>query len=394
MRKYFTLMMMSCATAAWSQPVISSGFSGMAAVNGTTYTRTGYIPANTGSYQFVGSAKDGKLFASSFSRMYLYYIDPATFTITDSFAHTLYNISAMNEANTLFARTDNGVLRFNTATKTIVDSVNLSGVSSITERPNSKEVWVINDNQVNVVSYSSGLSASLVGVPASGSSDGGDVRFTTGGSIAYKLSWTRYKVYKIDANTKTLIDSSAAIPGGSSIEVSHDSSKIYVTCPTLFRVRIFRASDMVLIDSFSNGTREPFDLYRHPTRQEIWVVNHFKDSVTVFNESTNAQIAAFGLTSSPHSLAFSSGSTGVKNVAKQSDINAFPNPTSGVVTITGLNYESWINVYDISGRQVFATHPTDKNCNMDISALDAGMYHLSVWNKENGIETTISILKK
>src|SRR4051812_9929476 len=100
---------LSFFASASGQPVLVGGFNGMAAVNGTMYNHIGQVGDLTGGYPFVCVSNDRlKFYASSFSKHYLYFIDPATFTVTDSMQHSFYAIGAGNEPNMLFARTDAG----------------------------------------------------------------------------------------------------------------------------------------------------------------------------------------------------------------------------------------------------------------------------------------------
>lgn len=395
MRKKSTLCIVGCLAvfAASGQPVLVSGYNGMASVNGTTYTKTGTAGNTAGAYGFVCASNDrGKFYGAWSARQYIYYIDAATFNVTDSINYTAYAISATNEPSTMFARTANGLTRINTATKTIVDSVAIGSAQFITERPNSKEVWVTSNNNIYVVNYSGAMAATSF-TSSVVSTDNGDVRFAKGGSLAYKLAWTSKKVYKINASTKTIIDSIILSTAGGSLEVSADSSKVFVTFPSEKKVRIYSTATNLIIDSIDCGTREPFDIYRHPTRSEIWVVNHFKDSVTVFNENTYAQIAAFNVSTSPHSLAFGSATTGIDEQYGQisKNIVLYPNPTKNYITLTGAEASNIIKIFTITGKEVMSITATGKTENIDISPLPAGTYLLTT-NKNGNKQYAASFI--
>jgi len=386
--------LLACGISANAQPVLAGGFTGMAKVDGGTYTKTGVAGDPAGGYAFVAASHDRTtFFASSSSKHHIYFINPSTYDITDSLAHTVYYITATNEPNTLFARTDSGLCRINTLTKTITDSVNIADAFHVAERPNSKEVWVGANNKVVVVDYTSGLNATpftYSGV----ATDNGDIRFTAGGTIAYKLAWTSEKLYKINAATKIVMDSLTCSSSPGNLEVSRDSSKVFITFPGDKKIRIYATSSMTIIDSIDCGTREPFDIYNHPTRNEIWVVNHFKDSVTVFNDATYAQIAALPVTGSPHALAFSLGTTAAGNInTTAATIAAYPNPVSNSITVTGIIAGDNIRAYDVAGHELFTIIVTGTQQTFDISSLGTGIYIMQVLSKEGNRKASLSITK-
>ncbi len=397
MKQIITTMMLAVSgIVAYSQPTLVSGFNGMASVNGTTYSKIGTVGDPTGGYAFVCASNDRtRFYASSFLKQYLYFVDPATFAVTDSMHHIIYTIVASNEPNTIFARTDSGMCRINAATKTITDSVDIPTPAFVKERPNSKEVWVTSDNKVYVVDYTSGLSATPFTV-SSVSTDNGEMTFTSGGTLAYKVAWTSKRVYKINAATKTVVDSvSTGTSSPSSLVLSADSSRLFVTFPTDFKVRIYATASMTIVDSINCGTREPFEIYRHPDRSEIWVVNHFKDSITVFNESTYTQIATFGVSSSPHSLAFGIGTTAIHDQpSANTQIAIMPNPASNILTIKGIKPGYIISIYNTTGQQVMSTTGVNNTGNLNISSLMAGLYIVQITDEKGITKLATQLVKQ
>jgi Secretion system C-terminal sorting domain len=382
MKKIITLLSIFqlAAMISMAQPVLVSGFNGMAAVNGTTYHKTGTVGNPTGGYGFVCASNDRmKFFASWFFHQYLYFIDPSTFNVTDSMNYSAYEITAANEPNNMFARTAYGLSRINTTTKTVTDSIAIPTPQYTRERPNSKEVWVTSNNLIYVINYASGLTSTSFAASAV-TTDNGEMKFTTGGTLCYKVAWTSNKIYKINAITKAKIDSVSTAPSTpSGVAISADSSQIFVSFPSDFKVRVYATSTMTIVDSISTGTREPFDMYRHPDRPEIWVVNHFKDSVTVYNEASHAFITAFDVNGSPHSLAFGIGSTGINdNHTQFSGILAYPNPAKDFVKITGIPDNATINLSDVTGRIVLSRRSAGIEEVIDTKNLNPGTYFLKV----------------
>jgi photosystem II stability/assembly factor-like uncharacterized protein len=72
---------------------------------------------------------------------------------------------------------------------------------------------------------------------------------------------------------------------------------------------------------------------------------------------------------------------------------AYPNPTTGLVALTGKNITNVI-VTDVLGKQVSNTNYTSlSNVNLDMSALNAGMYMVKVTNNE-GNASTLKVVKQ
>ncbi len=363
MKKLFlSALLAAIAAGSHAQPMISSGFvTGMASINGTTYTHPGNI--GTGNYQYVCASKnEGHFFAASFNRSMLYYIDQTANNIVDSMPVTLYDMTAANENSNLFGIGNlDSLYRINTATKTIVGGTVLPGIWRVRERPNAQELWATANNKIYVVNYASGFTS---------------------------------RVYKINTATHAITDSSAQLPSGQYCEVvSHDSSKVFVSAPNRFRIYVLNATTLALMDSINTGTREPFMLYRHPYRNELWAVNHFKDSVTVYDEATYAQIATFGIASSPHHLAFGKDATAVHETGKGAEqVSIYPNPASTQLNINmpGATKRT-ITVYDVYGRKLTTTETSANTATIDVAALAPGLYYLTV--QEGDKQTTLSWIK-
>jgi hypothetical protein len=81
--------------------------------------------------------------------------------------------------------------------------------------------------------------------------------------------------------------------------------------------------------------------------------------------------------------------TGVANNSTKLKVNAFPNPTTGLLTIQGDKIEkSQLQVNDLTGRTVFSKelHFGDQH-QIDISSLPSGIYLLNL-NSKNGVYTS------
>lgn len=301
-------------------------------------------------------------------------------------------MSSTNFANTMFSLRNMAVYRLNPQTKAI-DSVVLGGKPNrIEERPNSKEAWVAADSMIYIVDYTTGLN---VGTPidfSSGKFDNSDVRFTKGGTQAYKAATSVKKIYKIDCGTKAIIDSIDTTPlSPFSIEVSSDSGIIYAANGT--SVYMYSVSSKALIDSMV-ADKAVMTMYTHPARQELWTVHHFADSVTVFNETNKAKIASFNIGNDPFFLAFSTGTAGVNDMEHNYKVQLYPNPTANQLNISlPDNKQKLLVVYDVYARSVLTLQTASKQTTINTSAFAAGTYYLAMY-EQGSLLKTVSFIKE
>lgn len=377
-----------------AQTVLTGGFGtdGMGIVNGNTYSKTGTL--GSGGFPFVSASKDGsKFFASAINIPRLYFINVSTMSFVDSMDIFVRNLASSNEDNILFTINDKSLIRINTSTKS-VDSIVLGAPWLLEERPNAKEVWVSDSGKIHIVDYTTGLTSTTIQLTSS-PYDYGGVRFTPGGTIGYKTAGTSKKIYKINAATKVVLDSVTTSYSPGVVVVSHDSSKIFVTNAGAVKIMVHNASTLALIDSIDCGTRAPMNLYRHPDRAEIWAVNHFNDSISVYNENTNALITAFNCSGSPWYIAFSNGTTGVKQMTAQTDdISIFPNPASDKISITMPgNSKRKIEVIDNVGRVLMTQFTANGNEIINVADFAPGVYYILV-EDETGTHHSLSFMKQ
>ena len=395
MKQLFTLCLLAIGLNAYSQNMLSNGFGFMAAINGNTYQKTSNVGSQN--FQFVAGSNDGtRFYAVNFNTSTIFIINSSTYAIADSFTGpTAYYITGYNEPNTLFARGNKSLLRYNTSTKSLTDSLLIGNPWTVEERPGTKEVWVTYDSMINVVSYASSLTSLGTIKISNNQYDNEDVRFTPKGSTAYKVAKSKKKIYKIDASARTIIDSIDTAPYAfGPVAVSADSSKLFAT-NFGNKIYIIDVATKVITDSTMTSNKLMMRLYHHPTRAEIWAVHHFADSVTVFNETTKAAVASFGIGSSPFYLAFATASNSISNAhSSEYALQVFPNPATQSITISMPESRLHdIQVYNTTGQQVATVSTTNTKCNIDISNLASGNYYLSVI-ENNELKKTIAFTKK
>jgi hypothetical protein len=397
MKQLFTfLFCIGFAGVMQAQPIISNGFGFMALINGITYQKTGTL--GTQNYAFVGGSNNGQRFyaagVSAANTNTIYFINSTTGAFTDSMTmpSNTGDLSGLNEPNTVFEARGTALYRINTSAKTY-DSIVIGKPNRIEERPGSKEVWVASDSMIYVVNYASGSMSSTTIDLSSNMYDNGDVRFTKGGSLAYKATGSNKKIFKINANTKAVMDSIDTTPFSAfAIEVSSDSSKIYATSGT--STHIYDIATKARIDSFVSN-KQMMNLYRHPNRQELWVIHHFNDSLTVYNENTKASIASFGIGSSPFFLAFGQGGTAVNSIVHDlSTTKLYPNPANDVLYITSTaTIDAVATLFDITGREC-SSYVIDKlQAVINTTNLEKGIYILSIQHK-NGNKENFRFVKE
>ncbi|MCF8429829.1 MAG: FG-GAP-like repeat-containing protein [Bacteroidia bacterium] len=87
---------------------------------------------------------------------------------------------------------------------------------------------------------------------------------------------------------------------------------------------------------------------------------------------------------------------GVNEVNKINHISIYPNPTSGIVTISSNQTIVNIEVFDVTGKAVFSqqnnSHQT--NLEIDLSALSNGIYFINVQNNFGGISKSKLVVSK
>jgi hypothetical protein len=362
-----------------AQTILTGGFGsgGMGVVNGAAYAKTGTL--GSGGFPFVAAARDGSEFYATGSNK-LYFINAAATAFDDSLTINLSRLSSQNEANVLFACTGRSLCRLNTASRTVTDSVVLGAPWELTERPNAKEVWVTDSGKVHIIDYTTTLNPTTMTFTSSAYDDS-KVAFTPGGATGFKGASFSKKLYRINAASKTITDSVSTAPYGfSNMVVSDDSSKLYVCNPNNNTIRIYNTSSLTIADSIT-CTMTPINIYRHPTRPEIWVVHHFNDSVSVYNENTSALIASFNISGSPWYIAFGgSGTSGVHCYTQARALKLFPNPAQNEVVLAGLNTGDKVALYTIDGRPVRSVTTAGSTEQLEISSLAAGLYVVTVSN--------------
>ena len=72
--------------------------------------------------------------------------------------------------------------------------------------------------------------------------------------------------------------------------------------------------------------------------------------------------------------------------AREQSIVLYPNPASAAIVVQGGYPMESIEIFDPAGRSIFTTHPAGTNARLNIEALEAGCYFLSVTTNKGNTE--------
>lgn len=370
------ILSLSAVIATHAQKAYLTGFSGLSVYKGTDIHTQDTVCC--GKMVYVTKSFDSStIFVSHWDDNRLYYIDSMD-NIVDSMAVQIWDLVSDDATNTLFAsqRLTNQVYIIDPAAKTY-DSIAISAPDMLEKRPGKKEVWVVHEDKYTVIDYTGTPTATPHVFTNSNTLGRDEVRFTKDGKTALLVHSKIEKLYKIDADNKTMVDS-ITIPNLFGVTFSADDSKFYASAGLKNKIYVYNTSSMALVDSIIT-MRNPFTLYVNPYTGNLWVVDHNHDTLTVVDLSTNKVIDSTHTTTGPYYLVFNKpGPTAVGGLAKNTiDIEVYPNPTNGQLFFS--KKADVVSVYNTSGQFV------DKHINcssINTANLSAGMYYLQITTQE------------
>ncbi|MCB0699505.1 MAG: T9SS type A sorting domain-containing protein [Chitinophagales bacterium] len=380
MKKVCTLLcgIVLSASTATAQKLVSATSEGLVIIDAPTYQNKDTIRKENFKYAV---ATGTKAYVSTQTTNTLYFVDLNTNTIIDSMGISPIRMVALPDTNILFAAVGSVLYKINTATKTMVDSITLAAqIQYMTKHPIHDEIWVSHSNIVDVIQYGTSFS-NLPIVTGIGNADYGPIRFTKGGSVAYKTIGAKKRVFKIDVSSRSVIDSvtiNTPMNTVNAIEVSADSATLYVASTSSKKIFVVNTATMSVTDSVS-AVHSPTAMYRHPSKNEIWVVNHTDHKVTVLDASSNGISNIISSPRFPRNLCFAVGPTDITETAKQQKIQLlYPNPTSDVLYLTGHD-RAQATIYNTAGQTVLQT--SVKQNSIDVSTLAQGLYIIKLTDK-------------
>ena len=83
---------------------------------------------------------------------------------------------------------------------------------------------------------------------------------------------------------------------------------------------------------------------------------------------------------------FYTGTSGIESIDNQI-VGIFPNPTSGIIKISGLTQPAEVKIYSVQGQLLKSEY--QKTNKIDISALPVGVYFLNITTRDQVINKTI-----
>jgi hypothetical protein len=86
--------------------------------------------------------------------------------------------------------------------------------------------------------------------------------------------------------------------------------------------------------------------------------------------------------------------TGINEMASAGSIQVYPNPTTGVFKIAGIaNMQAKVQVFDMLGKLVHEQQLDGQSSSINVTGIDAGVYHISVIDGDKVKSTKITIVK-
>jgi hypothetical protein len=76
---------------------------------------------------------------------------------------------------------------------------------------------------------------------------------------------------------------------------------------------------------------------------------------------------------------------GLKQLSNNNNLNIFPNPTNGIITISGLNEKSTIVIYDAIGQEVIKSVNTDATISINLEKEKSGIYMIKISSNNNDV---------
>ena len=76
---------------------------------------------------------------------------------------------------------------------------------------------------------------------------------------------------------------------------------------------------------------------------------------------------------------------GIESVSNNADISVYPNPSTGLVTISmpSVNEGTTLYITDMIGKEVFKSTVKNANMSLDLTNLQKGLYMLTIYNGKN-----------
>lgn len=308
----------------------------------------------------------------------VYYVDVATNTVTDSVPGFYASFVAGNTPDEMFGASGTQFYRLD-LTDNSRDSITLPSSFRLTRRPNSSEIWVSGDSMIHVVDVSSGMTLETSFAVSNNEYDNSETRFSPDGSLGIKLNWNSKTLVKIDADTKGILASldMSFTPNLSGVEVSADGDHAFVTASGSQMMYKVQVSDLGIVDSVQ-FPHPVMGVYRNPENGDIWAIAHFDDMVYVVDPATMALEDSVAVGSSPHSVAFAVGVTGVDQVDDPASYSVYPNPAGDFIQVGSDRPLNGWRVVNTLGQVEMKGHTFNTHEIINLGGLTPGMYFIEL----------------
>lgn len=360
----FFMVMLLCAANSYGQKAYLTGFSGLSVYDATDIHTQDTVCC--GQMVYVAKSFDSsKIYVTHWNDNRLYYIDSMDNIVDSMTGFQVWDIVSDDASDKLFASqtVNNQVYVIDPVAKTY-DSVAVTEPNMLEKRPGKKEIWVVNKTDFTVIDYTGTPAATSHTFTPTNTLSRDEVHFTQNGNTALLVHSLIEKVYKVDANTKSVTDS-ITVPNVFGVAFSADDSKFYVSAGLRNKIYIYNTATMALLDSIAT-TRNPFTMYNNPYTGDMWVVDHNQDSLTIIDPATNAIIDSTHTTTGAYYLVFNKpGPASVGNkIAGGNNFTLYPNPATDKVYLE--HPADKVEVYNVQGQLM-------GRC-MDCKAIDVSQY--------------------
>lgn len=149
-----------------------------------------------------------------------------------------------------------------------------------------------------------------------------------------------------------------------------------------------------LIDSTINNLQFRYDSLITAGYSQTAAINYILPNQNMDSTNSNFISGQKSLTVQPNSVCLFKiiipGLIGVTELINPlSNILIYPNPTTGLITISNLDTPSLLCLFDINGRKLFSQNSFGEQIDLDLSNLPSGIYFLTTKNKKGTVTNKI-----
>ncbi|MCC6182218.1 MAG: T9SS type A sorting domain-containing protein [Bacteroidia bacterium] len=390
----YTTTLASPTVAITGTTAICSGNSAILTANGTVDTYTWSTTANTASISVTPTmtttySVSGTNSVGCVSNM-------ATQTLTVNMLPTL-TVSATS--NTICAGTNDTLAVTGASTYMWDSNAGSSMNDSVVVAPTSNMTYTVNGTDANGCSSSASINVNVNMLPTlTVSATSNTVCTGTNDTLIV----TGASTYMWDSNAGSSMNDSVVVAptsnmtytvNGTDANGCSSSASINVSVNMLPTLTVSATSNTIC-----TGTNDTLVVTGASTY--MWDSNagsSMNDSVVVAPTATTSTNMTYTVNGTDANGCSNTGTvsimvdpcaSGIKSSGNMVSFNVYPNPNTGVFTITASEELGQIHIYDMLGKMVYAEKSTQTETTINLSDLKAGIYYVTIKN------TTVKIVKQ